>query len=612
MNTIHSIIPPNRKATTLDSLYQHYSGAIRYSEPESAWHIGPFSTLSFDTYFNSFSLGKWLKYCDLTSLKAKIRGAGTFTCEVIAASKESGNVVLARRSIQLEDCSEVVIDIDLTSAPKAGLAFIKIETSLDAAKIYDIALLTENAPRQNCSLAIVMPTYKRESFVYRNIKLFDELKKKIDPSTVIDLLVIDNGCTLTAPDNSSVKLFTNKNYGGSGGFARGLIEATRESNKYSHIVLSDDDTTIEPTTLLRLQTFYSYCHDSSVAVSGSMLRLDQHNIQYENGAILNSDAHFIPIKSQLDLNHLNGLLENDQEVAKQYAGWWFFSAPTSTFKHLGLPIPVFLKWDDVEYSLRAIENGIKIIDMNGIGVWHEPFENKYSSATFYYEERNSFIGRSIHDSNFSYWAMCKRLLKKTIVLSLGYRYDSAQKAIDGTKAALNGFSKLHDTLPDELHGALLRSQEDVAKSIAPSKIPQFRFDDFKVRLKHKILSKLTLNGHILPSFLIFPDKNIADPGIRYMSTFDWNYIKCLRARRVQYIQPSTLSGFTATRNPTRFFKIVGQATMLTLTSYKLFKKAKVSYVENQRHMTSREFWEEFLDIKKDNFVTEPTPTTENH
>jgi len=48
-----------------------------------------------------------------------------------------------------------------------------------------------------------------------------------------------------------VQLIPNKNVGGSGGFARGLVEALQE-NTYSHFLFMDDDIELDSESIYRL------------------------------------------------------------------------------------------------------------------------------------------------------------------------------------------------------------------------------------------------------------------------------------------------------------------------------------------------------------------------
>ena len=42
-----------------------------------------------------------------------------------------------------------------------------------------------------------------------------------------------------------------------------------------------------------------------------------------------------------------------RRVDVDYNGWWMCLIPTAVIKEIGLSLPLFLKWDDAEYGLRA-------------------------------------------------------------------------------------------------------------------------------------------------------------------------------------------------------------------------------------------------------------------
>jgi hypothetical protein len=61
-----------------------------------------------------------------------------------------------------------------------------------------------------------------------------------------------------------------------------------------------------------------------------------------------------------------------------------------------LPLPVFIKMDDVMFGLRHMKNHII---MNGIGIWHDSFESKINPvAEFYFLRRNTLIFDSVYGS----------------------------------------------------------------------------------------------------------------------------------------------------------------------------------------------------------------------
>src|SRR5699024_799008 len=56
-----------------------------------------------------------------------------------------------------------------------------------------------------------------------------------------------------------------------------------------------------------------------------------------------------------------------------YTGWWGTLFPPGTAQRLGLPAPLFLKWDDAEYGLRATQHGFDHAVLPGTSVHHPPW-----------------------------------------------------------------------------------------------------------------------------------------------------------------------------------------------------------------------------------------------
>ena len=93
------------------------------------------------------------------------------------------------------------------------------------------------------------------------------------------MLVIDNGRTLDAETLSGdgVRVFPNKNVGGAGGFARGMIEAMRLEKPATHVLLMDDDVQISTESLKRTYQLLSIVNDEykDSYVSGAMMSYER-------------------------------------------------------------------------------------------------------------------------------------------------------------------------------------------------------------------------------------------------------------------------------------------------------------------------------------------------
>ena len=65
-----------------------------------------------------------------------------------------------------------------------------------------------------------------------------------------------------------------------------------------------------------------------------------------------------------------------RRVDVDYNGWWMCLIPTKVIKEIGLSLPLFIKWDDAEYGLRAREAGFATVSLPGAAVWHVSWIDK--------------------------------------------------------------------------------------------------------------------------------------------------------------------------------------------------------------------------------------------
>ena len=65
---------------------------------------------------------------------------------------------------------------------------------------------------------------------------------------------------------------------------------------------------------------------------------------------------------------------------------------------IGLSLPLFIKWDDSEYGLRAKAAGYPTVTFPGAAVWHVPWTDKNDALDWqaYFHQRNRFIAALLH------------------------------------------------------------------------------------------------------------------------------------------------------------------------------------------------------------------------
>ncbi len=360
----------------------------------------------FSTYFNIFSLKKWLKYTNIKNLFIEIEAEGSFTLEIIGDhiddKKNLERKVLSRQRFDLLQRGKAVQKINFD--PASDVIAFRIITDSDF-KFYNGYYYTETEEKElnKPFLTLVTTTFKKESFIENNIRILNEELFHTDEfKDRINWIIIDNGNTLNKEktETDDIRVFHNKNVGGAGGFSRGIIEANDQEKKPTHILLMDDDVVLFADSFKRTYRLLELIKDEykDYFICGAMLEMEHCNIQHEDIGMTKKNGEHGPCKPYYDLNDYYCVVENEKILPYnpyQYCGWWYCCIPTSIARNDNLPFPAFIRGDDIEYSFR---NHARFITLNGICIWHQGFAGKFSAAMeFYQVHRNDLILHSLHD-----------------------------------------------------------------------------------------------------------------------------------------------------------------------------------------------------------------------
>lgn len=330
--------------------------------------------LSFDTYFNAIPIAKIKKYTEITELIFDFKAEGKFEVDICTEHK-----ILTSQALDTSGKIAVsVADIPDDSV----LLFPVVRTN----GLRRITVFAESKNVSSISCALIICTYKREPYVTKNANYLTE---NLSHTTDFDckIIVVDNGRTLTESSFADeVMLLSNPNTGGSGGFGRGMRKAAKIGS-FTHLLLMDDDVEIDFTALQKTLNFLKFLklEYADISVAGSMFYLDNLIRQFEAGGHFYEDGSQQGFGHFLDLSKAENLVLNEADNDINYGGWWYMCMPIKYAQEGNFPLPFFLKYDDVEYALRCKQ---RIITLNGVGIWHERFENKYNSASEYYNTRN--------------------------------------------------------------------------------------------------------------------------------------------------------------------------------------------------------------------------------
>jgi galactofuranosylgalactofuranosylrhamnosyl-N-acetylglucosaminyl-diphospho-decaprenol beta-1,5/1,6-galactofuranosyltransferase len=141
-----------------------------------------------------------------------------------------------------------------------------------------------------------------------------------------------------------------------------------------------------------------------------------------------------------------------RRATADYNGWWMCLIPTVVLREVGLSLPVFIKWDDAEFGLRAAAAGFPTVSLPGAAVWHVPWTDKDDSVDWqaYFHARNRFVAALLH-SPFEHGG---RMVRESLAIQLKHlmamQYSAAHLREQALVDVLAGPDRLHATLPTQL------------------------------------------------------------------------------------------------------------------------------------------------------------------
>lgn len=562
-----------------------------YDYENAMLNIVPGDIIKFDSYFNAFLADRWKKYTDLSNCFLKLKGSGKGKLKIYRYSSYNGMELLKSHDVDLE-MSGTDIPIFSSTEEIYGIVFFEYEAKTPSS-IVSGEFYSDDNPVNDISLGIVITTFKREKYVKRNMNSLNRhLFSKINDKKM-HIYLIDNGQTLPPSESERITIIPNKNYGGAGGFGKGMLELYL-GKKYNHVVFCDDDAVYEPEAFLRLYNFLSMAKNPELCVGGSMLKLDDPKYIYESGAkYINLEGS--PNKNMLDMSKFSSLINFSYEEYATYHAWWFFAAPISCVMKLGLPLPIFFQMDDVEYSLRLREHGYTTAELNGICVWHESFQRKSSTATNYYWVRNELIVSSLHGKDLSVFAYIRWFTKYFVQSLFVYRYDRARMMLKGATDALKGPEFLIHLNPSVYHQKLLKQQVDKPHNIDKNQIILSKYNRpvRNDKLK-KLVMMITLNGMLLPGFLRNKGKDVMDKGYVIEPLQGFRAAANFRKERILYVDVERMSGFIVDRSPKQFWQLLLNLVKMDISLLLHFNKKRKLYRDAYKNMTSIEFWKKYV------------------
>jgi len=580
------VFPEDRNAAALYFLAEAADGSGRpLAESEQPrWQrrsllVPPAVAVSLGTLFNHLPEAYWLTYTKATGFvfRAIVSGAGEL--HLLRRTRAGDEVTLARQSFDTTAGQAEAALVELRAeAPAdrirgAGVLLVRLIAAAEAAVLGEAewsALGVEPAPVR---LVAGYCTFNRE------VQLLGNLQAILADSEVRDqleaLVVVDQGGSdglITAVDSLSrqhdrdlLRLVRQGNFGGSGGFTRVMMEALGIDGA-THVLLMDDDARIETESVYRTLRFLSLT--ANLAVGGQMLDLMLPTVLLETGARVRRKDLGLELIDIFTMAHQPQTLGKFTRVNDtDYNAWWFFAVPLAAVRRLGLPMPMFIRGDDVEYGLRLRAGGVRTVTLPGVAVWHEPFYLKRGWQC-YYDMRNMFVLAATR-LNLHGAKAARVFLRRALFFLFRYDYGFAALTCRGVEDWLRGPEVLgEDPRPRHAAVAALFASFQVP-AVSPDAVRNDR--DVAIEPAPRGLARLRRGLAALAVNLFGREKPLAELPIAWIPGETETWWNLLRYRDVA-VRPVSIARIAGLkddwrrlhRSPRRFRALFPQALLLGL------------------------------------------------
>nr|WP_303826684.1 glycosyltransferase [Bifidobacterium catenulatum] len=419
------------------------------------------------TFFNAFPASYWRRWTSVKMVRFTADIQGNAKINVFRSTGRGLMYPVAEKVVHSPQTAEhVSVDIPMTGLMDGGYFWFDAE-SLDGEVIISEAAWSVPQSARTASkpttMSIAITTFNRASYCMNQLRAIagaKELRKRLDTVYCTDqgndLVKNQQGYTHIAEDlGAQLTYIQQANLGGSGGFSRGMYE-TLKAKKSDFVLLLDDDAISEPESILRSIQFSDYTV-RPLLVGGGMFHLDNRTMLYTQGERINGRRMWMHPSKGLGYNHdfsvepLRNSPERHQRIDEDFNGWWMCLIPTVVLEKIGLSLPVFIKFDDIEYGLRAKKAGFPTVCLPGVAVWHQAWHDKDPARSWeeYFTERNRWLAALV-----TYPEARPNMLVEALYgdASLGLRFVYSAMALHhmALRDILRGPQYIVDCLPTKL------------------------------------------------------------------------------------------------------------------------------------------------------------------
>src|SRR3954454_15969981 len=415
--------------------------------------------VSFGAYFNAFAAGYWRHWTPLTAVHLRLRLEGSGRVDVYRTKADGARIY--ERGVVLDGTGvhDVDLALDLRPFEDGGWYWFDLTTDDDPLTLHGGGWHAAVEAPGTAAVTIGMPTFNRPADCVATLTAIGEDPLVLD--AVVAVILPDQGTQkvrdaagfeqAAAVLGEKLRIVDQPNLGGSGGYARVMYEAL--DTECEQILYMDDDILLEPDSVLRAIAFSRYSREPML-VGGQMLSLQARSQLSTMGEVV--DRHTFHWRNAPDTVPHHDLAERPlrqtawlhRRTDVDYNAWWMCLIPRSVAEDVGMPLPLFIKWDDAEYGLRARSRGYRTATVPGIAIWHMSFLEKDDTSDWqaYFHYRNRLVAAALHGPDDPK-ALLVDTLKRTLRHLLLMEYSAVAPQEMALRDFLAGPEALFPSLP---------------------------------------------------------------------------------------------------------------------------------------------------------------------
>ncbi|MBJ8346204.1 glycosyltransferase [Antrihabitans sp. YC2-6] len=431
-----------------DNLYAVAKGEA--SRTRGSLQLAKGGKANLNTYFGRFAASYWQRWTTAKAVRVSVALDVEKRARVRLVASDIAGHHRTVHTAEVTASGTLAIDTALDRFVDGGALWLEVDARGGAVGISNLEW-TVDAPDHVRPVAIAICTFNRADDCANTVAALAS-----DPTVLASIdavFVVDQGTDLVrdrevyqataATLGDKLRYIQQPNLGGAGGFTRGLYEVSLV-NEHADVILMDDDILCEPETVLRLNAFANMTVEPTLVGAQMMFLLnpDYLNVgaEYVN---LNELTHGQKVPKAL---RNTSMLTRKQErrVDAGYNAWWTCLIPAEVTAKIGLPLPIFFQWDDVEYGVRAREAGFVTVTLPNAAVWHADFYWKdFDDWARYFSTRNSLIVGSLH-TELDGKALSKTFFRQLSEHLVAMQYGLVHTTLQGIEDFLEGPKILAD------------------------------------------------------------------------------------------------------------------------------------------------------------------------